>query len=107
AIELRAARRAVAGEIAQILAHQRKHVARRRVHAASGVSARSSRKRTALACASSPSASARITAQGPIPSIPPALAACTLTKFWKLDTETPLQARAAPPVGSTWLVPLQ
>src|SRR5690606_37822047 len=107
AIELRAARRAVTSEIAQILAHQREHVACGRVHAASGVSARSSRGRTALACASSPSASARITAQRPIASIPPALAVCTLTKFWKLATETPLQARAAPPVGRTWLVPRQ
>src|SRR5690606_14048798 len=107
AIELRAARRAVSGEIAQVLAHQREHVACCPVHPASGESALSNRRRTALACASSPSASASVTAQGPIAPIPAALADCTLTRFWKLATETPLQARAAPPVGSTWLVPLQ
>ena len=40
-------------------------------------------------------------------AMPSRLAACTLRKFWKLATLTPLQARAAPLVGSTWLVPLQ
>src|SRR5690606_16985556 len=92
------ARRAVTGETAQVLAHQVEH----RAHATA-----SSRSRTAFACASNPSAPASVTAQGPMPATPAGVASCTLMKFWKLATDTPLQARAAPLVGSTWLVPLQ
>src|SRR5690606_12020218 len=101
-----AARRAVAGEAAQVLTHQGEH-APVAVHAASTAPALRRRRRTALACASRPSASARVTAQGPMAAMPAPVAACTLTKFWKLDTDTPLYACAAPAVGSTWLVPLQ
>src|SRR5690606_4177854 len=101
------ARRGVAAEAAQVLAHQRQQrVARRRprrVHA----DASCMRSTTALACASSCSARARVTAQAPMASRPSRLAACTLTAFWKLPTLTPLHARAAPLVGNTWLVPLQ
>src|SRR5690606_16014877 len=88
AVEGLRTRRAVAGEAAQVLAHQREHAVG--VHAASCAPALRSRRRTALACASSPSASARVTAQGPMAAMPAPLAACTLTKFWKLDTDTPL-----------------
>ena len=33
---------------------------------------------------------AKVTAQAPMPAIPERLADCTLTKFWKLETLTPL-----------------
>src|SRR5690606_22053356 len=100
AIQRVAARGTVAAEAAQVFADQGKQVV---AHAA----APSRRRATALACASSRSARAMVTAQSPMARMPSRLAACTLTKFWKLATLTPLQARAAPLVGRTWLVPLQ
>ena len=54
-----------------------------------------------------PSASARVTAHRPIAPSPARVACCTVSDFMKLDTDSPLHARAAPPVGSTWLLPLQ
>jgi hypothetical protein len=39
--------------------------------------------------------------------MPSAEADCTEIWFWKLATLTPEYARAAPAVGSTWLVPEQ
>src|SRR3546814_16956160 len=50
---------------------------------------------------------ASITAHGPIAARPSDAADCTLIAIWKLATVSPPTARAAPPVGSTWLVPLQ
>src|SRR3546814_10409261 len=90
-------------EPAQVLAQQVQHVAGRRAHAG----ASSSRSATARRCASRPSALASITAHGPIAASPSGAAACTLIAIWKLATDSPPTARAAPPVGSTWLVPLQ
>ena len=58
------------------------------------------------ACASRRSARASVAAVGPMPQA----GGCDrlhADRFWKLATLTPLKARAAPPVGNTWLVPLQ
>src|SRR5690606_15060085 len=101
ALQRVAARGAVAAKPAQVLAHQCEQ------GFAAHAAAPCRRSTTALACASSCSARARVTAQSPMARLPSRLAACTLTKFWKLATLTPLHARAAPLVGSTWLVPLQ
>ena len=98
AVQRFAARGAVAGEAAQVLAQQVGH-------------GRSCRRTSA--------ASLRGRALPGLPRAPvqprPARSlrgrcgstACTLIAFWKLATLRPLMARAAPPVGSTWLVPLQ
>ncbi|KAG1205516.1 hypothetical protein G6F35_011586 [Rhizopus arrhizus] len=80
----RAARRAVAGEGLQIPAHQRQHIVNG-AHAATSM-----RSATARSCASSPSARAMMRAQPPIAARPSALALCTLIRFWKLATLTPL-----------------
>lgn len=83
ALQRTRARRRITCKCAQIVTHQIHY--RCRAHAATPM-----RSATALACASRPSARARITAHAPIPSIPALLAACTLTMFWKLATLTPL-----------------
>ena len=77
-----AAGRLVAREIAQVRTHQGQDAA----HAA----ALRNRSATAWACAPSPSARASVKAQSPMAAMPARLADCTLTKFWKLDTLTPL-----------------
>ncbi len=85
-----AARRGIAGEVAQVVTDQRQHRARRRCFERRAHAALSIRSATALACASRPSARAMVTAQAPIAAMPARLALCTLTKFWKLATLTPL-----------------
>ena len=40
-------------------------------------------------------------------AMPRGFTSCTVIDTWKLATFTPLLKRAAPLVGSTWLVPLQ
>src|SRR5690606_69046 len=86
ALQARRTGRAVAGEVAQVLAYQGEHVVR--AHAASRSSGRRRRRRTAFACASSPSASARVIAWAPIAPTRGGLASCTLTKFWRPATVT-------------------
>src|SRR6185312_10480510 len=58
-------------------------------------------------CASSPSAAANVAAHGPTARSASGAHVCTVTCFWKLATDTPLQLRAQPCVGNTWLLPLQ
>jgi len=93
-----AASRRVAGELAKVVAQQ----FLRGAHAGTA-----RRNCTARAWACRPSASARVMAHGPMLPMPTRLAVCTVRDFMKLDTDKSLQARAAPPVGKTWLLPEQ
>ncbi|CRR24236.1 hypothetical protein PAERUG_E15_London_28_01_14_08446 [Pseudomonas aeruginosa] len=85
ALHRRTACRAVAGERLQIRAYQRQHILDSRAHAATSM-----RNATARSWASRPSALAMMRAQPPIAARPAALALCTLIRFWKLATLTPL-----------------
>ena len=65
------------------------------------VSIRANRRVTARSCAANCSARASVAASGPMARRPSRETSCTVMDFWKLATESPLHARAAPCVGNT------
>ncbi|MNV37273.1 hypothetical protein D3C71_1287860 [compost metagenome] len=78
-----AARRGIAGKRPQVCTHQREE-------GGSAHAAASMRRVTAFSWASRPSARASTRAHSPIAAMPAAVADCTLIRFWKLATLTPL-----------------